>query len=136
MKLKKLFLPLFSVLVLTSYTVPTYTLREVYDAIKLVETGKGTGINVIGDKGKAYGPYQIHKAYFIDSKVKGRWGYCLTNKQFSEKVMLGYWKRYCPEALDPVNPEILARTHNGGPKGFIKDCTIGYWNKVKRNLKG
>lgn len=112
-----------------------YSLEDVYRAIKLVETGKGTGINVIGDNGKSYGPYQISKAYFIDSGVKGTWEQCLTDKAFSEKVMLQYWKRYVPDALDPINPEILARIHNLGPNWKNKQ-QLGniYWNKVKREI--
>jgi|TARA_B110000908_G_C10255535_1_gene455193 hypothetical protein len=31
-------------------------------------------------------------------------------------------------------PEDIARSWNGGPRGSLKNATISYWNKVKKNL--
>jgi hypothetical protein len=105
------------------------------DAIKLVETGTGSGINVKGDNNLAYGPYQIHKEYFIDSKVSGKWELCLTSKEFSEQVMIAYWNRYNKKALQSLDYEILSRIHNGGPKGHTKSSTLKYWQKVQKCIK-
>jgi hypothetical protein len=30
--------------------------------------------------------------------------------------------------------ETLARIHNGGPRGHKNPATVGYWNKVRKNL--
>ena len=30
--------------------------------------------------------------------------------------------------------EDLARIHNGGPNGYKKSATLGYWEKVKKYL--
>ena len=29
----------------------------------------------------------------------------------------------------------IARIHNGGPNGYRKDSTLGYWKKVKIQLR-
>ena len=105
-------------------------------AIRQVETGgmKDNGIGAKGDNGKSFGPYQIQKAYWQDANLKGTWEQCLTDKAYSEKVMVAYWKRYCPKAFEAGDWETLARIHNGGPKGHKKDATIKYWNKVKAKM--
>jgi hypothetical protein len=35
---------------------------------------------------------------------------------------------------DLVTPEDIARAWNGGPRGGLKNATISYWNKVKKEL--
>jgi hypothetical protein len=30
--------------------------------------------------------------------------------------------------------EVIARNWNGGPKGYKKDRTIQYWNKIEKQL--
>ena len=111
-------------------------LREFLDAIRYAETGgmKDNGIGAKGDNGQSYGPYQIQKAYWQDSKLKGTWEQCLTDKDYSEKVMIAYWKRYCPKAFEAGDWEVLARIHNGGPKGHNKKATLGYWSKVQKEM--
>ena len=112
-------------------------LREFLDAIRYAETGgmKDNGIGAKGDNGQSYGPYQIQKAYWQDSKLKGTWEQCLTDKDYSEKVMIAYWKRYCPKAFEAGDWEVLARVHNGGPKGHAKKATVKYWEKVKARME-
>jgi hypothetical protein len=39
--------------------------------------------------------------------------------------------RYAPKG---ASDEVLARIHNGGPKGYKKTATVKYWNKVKKEL--
>lgn len=51
-----------------------------------------------------------------------------------EKVMLGYWRRYCPKALASGDYETLARVHNGGEHGASRESTLRYWKKVKMKL--
>jgi hypothetical protein len=86
-----------------------------------------------GDNGKAIGPFQIHKAYWQDSGVRGSYSQC-TNYDYSLKVVTAYLNRYAPDAVKSNDFEKLARIHNGGPQGHKKQATLGYWAKVKKAL--
>ena len=46
-------------------------------------------------------------------------------------------KRYATEKRlgRTVNMQDIARIHNGGPNGYRKDSTLGYWKKVKIQLR-
>jgi len=106
------------------------TIDDVLDAIRQVETG---GRDIVGDNGAAIGKYQIHNSYWKDSGVKGKYEDC-HNDAYSREVIKAYWKRYCPEAFNTVDAKVLSKTHNGGPAGYKKTATIGYWTKVKKIL--
>jgi len=111
-------------------------MRRFLDAIRRVETGglPAAGIGAIGDKGASIGPYQIQRAYWLDSRIPGEYRSCLTDAAYSERVMRAYWVRYCPKALAAEDWETLARIHNGGPKGAKKTATVKYWDKVKKEM--
>jgi len=111
-------------------------MRRFLDAVRRVETGglPAAGIGAVGDKGASIGPYQIQRAYWLDSRIPGEYRSCLADAAYSERVMLGYWRRYCPDALRSENWEVLARVHNGGPKGAKKKATAKYWERVKKEL--
>ena len=111
-------------------------LEKFLSAIRQVETGgmKDSGIGAKGDKGKSIGPYQIQQGYWQDARLTGTWEQCLTDKSYSEQVMIAYWKRYCPKAFEAGDWETLARVHNGGPKGYKKKATLGYWDRVKAKM--
>lgn len=112
-----------------------YTLGEVLDALRLVETGgmKAEGRHAIGDGGRAIGPYQIHRGYWADAKLGGAHEDC-RDPAYARRVVVSYWKRFAPDALARVDAETLARVHNGGPDGFRQDCTLGFWKKVQRQM--
>lgn len=120
------------------------SIRKLLDAIRQVETGglPNKGQDAVGDAGKALGPYQIWKVYWKDAtefdKSIGGTYEDVKKKEYAEKVMLAYWRRYCPNAYrDPSklnNLEIMARIHNGGPKGYEKPATLNYWVRVKSHL--
>ena len=103
-----------------------------YRALWHVESSGREG-NIIGDGGKALGPYQIHRGYWQDSKVAGSYG-MVTNEAYARRVVGAYLQRYQPAAVASGDLETLARTHNGGPKGASKTATLGYWRKVKGSL--
>jgi hypothetical protein len=113
-----------------------WTLDELLDAIRKVESGglKDGGRKATGDGGKAIGPYQIHRAYWEDSKVPGKHDDC-REPDYARKVVLAYWKRYAPKSLEAVDAQSLARVHNGGPDGAKQDCTLPFWRKVEHELK-
>ena len=103
------------------------------DAIEQVESGGRT--NVVGDNGKAIGPFQIHRVYWKDAvehdpSIGGSYSDC-RDPQYARKVVRAYMARYAPKG---ASDEVLARIHNGGPKGHRKDATVKYWVKVRRRL--
>lgn len=102
-------------------------------AIHQVESGGRTGA-VIGDHGKALGPLQIHRDYWKDSGVAGRYEDC-TNLEYSVKVMTAVLNRYASNAVAQQDFATLARIHNGGPRGAQKAATLPYWYKVKKCLE-
>lgn len=110
-------------------TVPPELVR----ALHLVETGGREG-HILGDNGAALGPLQIHRAYWQDSRVPGRYEDC-ARLDYSVRVLNAYMRRYCREALISRDFERIARVHNGGPRGHRKAATLGYWRKVQKHLK-
>jgi len=111
-------------------------LADLLYAIHMKETGGQVGkIKGHNDGGKALGPMQIHRAYWIDSKVKGKYEDC-ADLLYSQRVMLAYWNRYARIAVEMGDYEILARIHNGGPKGYLKAATKEYWTGHWRTLRG
>lgn len=97
-------------------------------AMAAVESGHNR--LAVGDRGRAIGLYQIHREYWQDSGVPGKWEYC-RDPGYSRRVILAYWGRYCPDALKRGDLEILCRVHNGGPQGHKKRNTVMYWEKIQ-----
>jgi hypothetical protein len=108
--------------------------RAILDAIRVVETGgERDPDNAIGDGGDALGAYQIHRSYWIDATEKDpalrALGYeSVTDRAIAERVVLAYLTRYAPN----WNLETVARIHNGGPKGHLRNGTKGYAAKVAK----
>lgn len=121
---------LFTALMITAHAAPT---PAFFAALHTVETGGALGAT-LGDKGKALGPLQIHRAYHADSRVAGDYSRC-ADLEYSKKVVTAYLKRYAPAAWESGDVSTLARIHNGGPKGNIKPATKSYSQKVLRVLK-
>lgn len=76
------------------------------------------------------GAYQITPAYWVDATEHNpQLGGCFLNVKdpwYAEWVMISYWERYAPN----TKLETLARIHNGGPNGHVKESTKDYWRKV------
>ena len=112
-----------------------YDVDRILTAIRTVETGDHPDpANAVGDKGKAIGPYQIHRVYWqdaidFDPSIGGVYTDC-KNEAYARKIVIAYLTRYCKN----WNDETVSRIHNGGPKGASKTSTVKYWNKVKNNL--
>lgn len=120
------------VLLLVSVCTACATDERFFQALHQVETGGRVGA-IVGDSGRALGPYQIHKGFWIDSKVAGSYS-DVVGTNYARKVVIAYLKRYCPDAVSSSNYEVMARTFNGGPKGPSKTATMSYWHKVKVEL--
>jgi len=118
-----------------SEAAPAPSLDAILDEIRFAESGgqPNGGRGAIGDGGRALGPFQIHRAYFEDSGVPGKFEDC-RELEVSRRVVLAYWKRWCPDALERRDAEVLVRVHNGGPRGARKSCTLAYWRKVEKRL--
>ena len=117
-------------------TVPAHAEKlpaEFVWALNQVEAGGRTNGVIIGDRGLARGPLQIHYSYWKDSGVKGKYSDC-DRFDYSIRVAEGYLNRYSAGAIRDGDYETLARIHNGGPSGDKKASTRPYWLKVKRYL--
>lgn len=109
-----------------------YDPAPILNAIRHVESGDRT--DLVGDGGKAIGPYQIHREYWRDAvawdrTLGGTYADC-RNPQYARRVVLAYLSRYTPD----WNPQTIARVHNGGPMGYRHTATLGYWTKVARAM--
>jgi hypothetical protein len=110
----------------------------ILDAIEKVETGgQRDPANAIGDGGKALGPMQIHRVYWLDAVehdpslvANGETYDSVRDRAYARRVVMAYWSRYAKS----WDSQTLARVHNGGPKGHTKRATLGYWAKVKAKL--
>ena len=127
-----------------SFTAATSAFAQVQEsdmvrllaAIKQVESGGNP--NAVGDQGKALGVFQIWKSYWQDSvayvpSIGGCYQDCKDPK-YAESVVRAYLARYTPKGKT-VTLEMLARIHNGGPRGYLKPATLKYWLKIQRVLK-
>lgn len=130
----------------------SYTWKDTLDAIRQVETGglPNEGLGAKGDNGNALGPYQIWKVYHIDAATVDRsltrYQTCLNCKQYSERVVTAYMRRYARASLDRLQAgrgklsdvEFVARIHNGGPRAnraSRRKATDRYWQKVRKAVQ-
>lgn len=108
--------------------------RPMLDAIRAVETGgHADPANALGDGGRALGPFQIHRVYWLDATERHpelrALGYeSVRDQAIAERVVLAYLTRYAPS----WDLRTVARIHNGGPRGHTKPATLGYARKVER----
>ncbi len=104
------------------------TIDQILDGIRMVESSGGKNVKD-GDNGKAIGPYQIHKSYWIDGTrlLKVKWPYEYARQEvYARKVVKAYITHYGKSGW-----EAMIRVHNGGPNGYKKRATLTYLQKVK-----
>ena len=99
------------------------------NAIHQVETSGHYG-PIWGDNHKAFGPLQIHKQCWKDSKVAGSWMDC-QDYDYSVHVMNAYLSRFGAKYIETNDYQSLARIWNSGPTG---KANPDYWKKVKKVL--
>ncbi len=139
----KLILPISIVLPLGSLGEPVPAAaverQRILAAIQVVETG---GLNrptyPDGDGGRSIGPLQISRLYWrdavrFDPSIGGSYQDC-REIAYARQVVSAYMRRYVPEAWRRADAEVIARTHNGGPRGLAKTSTLRYWDKVRGAL--
>lgn len=119
----------------TSTAAKNINLYKFLNALHQVESSGRTDSNIVGDRGKALGPLQIHREYWDDVKniVGGNYD-DVRRLDYSKKVVAAYLSKYAKNALQKGDWETLARIHNGGPKGYKNSSTKNYWEKVKKHL--
>ena len=108
-----------------------------FRALHAVETGGRLG-PIKGDKGAALGPLQIHRAYWLDSGLKGSYSQC-SDLAYARAVVSAYMKRHAPRAWASGDCRGLAMVHNGGPsalkaKGQKRINLENYWRKIQSEL--
>ena len=118
---------LFLLLALTVQAAPP---EKFWGALHQIETGGALGAikgDYVNSQPRALGPYQIHRAYFKDSKIKGNYTQC-ADLAFSRKVVSAYLEIKAPKAWAAGDCNVLFRTHNGGPAAMRATGT------TKKNL--
>lgn len=106
-------------------------------AIIAVESGGDD--RAIGDNGRAFGCLQIWNVYVVDSNEHAGTSYRhedAFDRDSAIRIFTAYMRRYATEDRlgRVVTAEDIARIHNGGPNGYKKAATEGYWQKVKAEL--
>lgn len=113
--------------------------KSLIDALIQVESGGN--LFAVGDlnlKDKAYGCLQIRQPVCTDVNrafgTKHKAEDMLGNKELSIWIFTKYMELYATEKNvgGPVTDEHRARIWNGGPSGFKRASTVGYWDKVKK----
>jgi len=121
-------------------------LAPLYTAIAEVESNNGkTSINVyqIDEDGSGYID-DVNRILAGRSKVTGEAfrpfvRIAKYDRKSSEAMMAIYWdyygRKYEQKTGKKVTAEVLARIHNGGPTGWRRAYTCGYWNRVKAAME-
>lgn len=113
------------------------TQDAILDAICGVETRGGILVSD-GDGGRSIGPFQIQYSYWkdateFDASLGGEYEDC-RRRSYAERVVRAYMLRHVPDAWHELDAEVIARTHNGGPRGASRSATLRYWEKVAHLL--
>jgi hypothetical protein len=114
--------------------------KSLVDAIIQVESGGKK--DAVGDKGKAKGILQIWDVVIQDvNRVYGT-NYKhddafdpVKSKDIFDKYTTFWAKQYQKKTGKKATDEVIARIWNGGPKGWKNPNTLGYWNKVKKEME-
>lgn len=107
----------------------------------LIQVESSGNNKAIGDNGKSVGCLQIQQGVIDDVNRIYKTDYtkedCYNRKTSSDICIkyLPYWleKAVQREQAEIYNPyEMACRIWNGGPRGYQKESTEVYWEKVKR----
>ena len=107
-------------------------------AVMMTETG---GRNITGDGGRAVGPLQVHAGAVADVNRAFKTTYRHADMGDLEKAAKVFdcylWLYATPQRIGrAVTNEDRARIWNGGPQGWRRKATEGYWAKVRGWMKG
>lgn len=109
-------------------------LFQLFAVLAVVESGGDPAC--VGDNGEAYGIYQIHECVITDVNNHYRVNYKHADA-FDPKTAAVIANFYLdiyatPERLGHApTVEDCARIWNGGPNGYKKKATLGYWKRFR-----
>jgi len=118
----------------------------------LIAVESGGDVKAVGDNGKAVGCLQIHPVMvhecnrILERKFgphkEGAFKFKLKHRQWESTsrnmaiIYLRYWgDHYYHKHGEKPGYEVYAKLWNAGPKGYKKDATERYWQKVKREME-
>lgn len=107
------------------------------NAIEQIES-RGNA-NAVGDNGRAIGCLQIWQAVVIDANRIAGTNYRhddAFNRNKARAMARAYLNYYASKKRigHAQTDQDYARIWNGGPFGYRKTATLGYWSKVKKEL--
>ena len=115
----------------SSSAVQGTEIETLLDVLACVESNNDP--NAVGDRGRALGVYQIHRAYWEDgTRLLGvKWPYREAfNPERARCVVRAYLQHH---GANKTFSDI-ARIHNGGPSGHRKRSTLCYAQRVSQLL--
>lgn len=90
----------------------------------------------------AVGRFQIRACYLADANEALGTAYTLqqmSDPKIAMEVVRAYLTRwgaaYERRTGNPATAEVLARIHNGGPRGAEKDCTLAYAKRFRKEAR-
>lgn len=91
---------------------------------------------------QAVGRFQIRACYLADANEALGTAYTLqqmSDPRIAMEVVRAYLTRwgaaYEKRTGNPATAEVLARIHNGGPRGAEKDCTLAYARRFAKEAR-
>ena len=111
------------------------------DALAAVESGSDD--SAVNESSGATGRYQITQPYLSDANAFLGTAYTL-DKMHDESIatsiviayLIHYGDAYERRTGLPATDEVLARIHNGGPRGAEKDSTLEYAERFRAAKEG
>ena len=107
-------------------------LQTLIAALIVVESGGDP--NAVGDGGRSVGILQIQEICIQDvNRLYGtdyEWPQDARDPNTSREICRLYLTHYLKHVQNPA-PVDAARIWNGGPRGYLKTATIGYWKRVQ-----
>lgn len=121
-------------LTMSIYTIAANVSTEFLDVLATVESGKDD--TVVNEAEDAHGRYQIRAGYLADANEVLGTRYTLEDmhdpakaEQVVRAYLLRYGQAYERRTGHRATAAVLARIHNGGPKGAEKNATVPYLAK-------
>jgi hypothetical protein len=116
---------------LSSPALQPTEIETLLDVLACVESNNDP--NAVGDRGRALGVYQIHRAYWEDGiRLLGvNWPY---REAFNPDKARCVVRAYLLHHGANKTLTDMARIHNGGPRGHYRRITLGYAQRVNQLL--
>ena len=123
-------------LFLTATAASAQVSDRLLNAIEQVESHGNSA--AIGDQGRALGSMQIWQCVVTDTNRIAHTSYSHAdafNRAKARAIASIYLNYYGKRIGHAPTDQDYARIWNGGPRGHNKTATLGYWAKVKKELK-